>query len=357
MNMLNRRQVVSGSLALGALLSNGRASFAQRGPGRQNASTPVATPGDGPLDLGTTGGTSSAAFGISGSGIYVVGISNNADEDPRGFLWDGSTMLELESLGGQESEANAVNNSGLVVGSAIAGDEHRYAATFQGPVATSLGTLGGTRSRALWVNDDGLIVGESTDANEHELAFLFADGQMIGLPALPSTNPEAAALAVNISGQIVGYSVNASGKFRAVRWIGGGPAKDIAPMWQGEAMATAINDAGQIAGHVLVGGGVVQAAIWQPDGSQVLLPTEEGMSCEATGISGAGTVSGNLIDADGHRFAVRWVNETLERLPTLGGSQSNAYGISADGTIAGSSRTGPDDDESATSHAVLWPAD
>ncbi|MEZ4498785.1 MAG: hypothetical protein R2839_01705 [Thermomicrobiales bacterium] len=105
---------------------------------------------------------------------------------------------------------------------------------------------GGTRSRALWVNDDGLIVGESTDANEHELAFLFADGQMIGLPALPSTNPEAAALAVNISGQIVGYSVNASGKFRAVRWIGGGPAKDIAPMWQGEAMATAINDAGQI---------------------------------------------------------------------------------------------------------------
>ncbi|MEZ4498784.1 MAG: hypothetical protein R2839_01700 [Thermomicrobiales bacterium] len=58
--------------------------------------------GDGPLDLGTTGGTSRAAFGISGSRIYVVGISNNADED-RGFLWDGSTMLELESLGGQES--------------------------------------------------------------------------------------------------------------------------------------------------------------------------------------------------------------------------------------------------------------
>lgn len=356
MGTLNRRRVITSALAAGGILLSNHPAIAQRGPSGQTTVTPVTQTGNGPIDLGTTGGDLSEAVAISRSGAYIAGWSYNANEDPRGFLWDGTTMIELGSLGGQESEGNGVNSSGLVVGSAVSSDENRYAVQFDGPTAVSLGTIGGSRSRASGVNDDGLIVGHSSDEQDNDQAVMVVDGQMTALSAFPSTQPQARAFAVNAAGVIVGLSINASGKARAVRWSIGGGIQDIAPMMQDEGVAVALNDAGQIVGQVMSASGTAQAVLWQPDGAMVTLPSEPDYASEATGISESGIVCGNLLDGNGHRVAVRWVDGVLERLPTLGGPRSIAYAISADGTIVGSSRTGPDDDEASASHATVWPA-
>ena len=66
-------------------------------------------------DLGTLGGSSSDAYGISDSG-WVVGRSNNG-ASTHAFVWTRDTgMADLGTLAGGVSEAYAVNNQGQVVG-------------------------------------------------------------------------------------------------------------------------------------------------------------------------------------------------------------------------------------------------
>lgn len=67
------------------------------------------------IDLGTLGGVNSIAYGINDSG-QVVGYSNVAGGDEHAFLYDGDVMIDLTTLGGVESIAYAINDSGQVVG-------------------------------------------------------------------------------------------------------------------------------------------------------------------------------------------------------------------------------------------------
>ena len=70
-------------------------------------------------DLGMLAGyIQSLATDLNGD-AHVVGTSADAAYDLReGFFWNGTTMLGVGTLGGERSEANAVNNLDVVVGSA-----------------------------------------------------------------------------------------------------------------------------------------------------------------------------------------------------------------------------------------------
>ena len=66
------------------------------------------------------------------------------------FLWDGTTMQDLGTLGGSYSGGLAINASGQVTGIATtASDAVTHAFLWDGTTMQDLGTLGGTFSRAL----------------------------------------------------------------------------------------------------------------------------------------------------------------------------------------------------------------
>jgi len=101
------------------------------------------------IDLGTLGGTSSAATAINATG-QVTGSATTSNGAEHAFLYssDGG-MIDLGSLGGKNSSGHAINAAGQVTGFATTSDgaEHAFLYSSDGGMA-DLGTLGGFSSRA-----------------------------------------------------------------------------------------------------------------------------------------------------------------------------------------------------------------
>src|ERR1044072_5403967 len=81
-------------------------------------------PGYTVTDLGTLGsgaGLQSVGYGLDECG-RVVGESQavaNVTAPFRPFLWDNGVMTDLGTLGGSAGAANALNQSGTIIGSAL----------------------------------------------------------------------------------------------------------------------------------------------------------------------------------------------------------------------------------------------
>lgn len=181
-------------------------------------------------DLGTLGGNNSAAYGINNSG-YVVGTSQIAgDAATRAFIYRSGRMVDLGTLGGSNSTAYGINDARHVVGSSdLPGNTRTHAFLYDGVTMKDLGTLGGLSSVAKAVNNAGQIVGTSRINNQpydplnystYSQAFLYDKGRMVNLNDLPEVRRSGwillEATAINNSGQIVGYGyIKGDGRFRA----------------------------------------------------------------------------------------------------------------------------------------------
>jgi probable HAF family extracellular repeat protein len=157
------------------------------------------------LDLGTLGGRDSKATDINESG-QVVGFSSLPDQSRHAFLYRAGRLLDLCALpGGAFSAAYAINNRGVVAGAAETPTHLVHAVIWRNNRIADLGTLpGGTRSRALALNDRGDIVGYSEADQAETHAFLYTNGRMQDLGSL-GFDP-VRANAINNHGQIVGAS-------------------------------------------------------------------------------------------------------------------------------------------------------
>lgn len=160
-------------------------------------------------DLGVLpGGDWSAAYGINTSGT-VVGYGTAGSGIFRAFVWTPQNgMQELGTLGGANSYATAVNNSGEVVGHASLANQYQHAFLAVGAMMTDLGTLGGGNSYAYGINDSGSIVGYSDLASgAYPHAFLYSQGVMLDLNSLIPAGSSwqlLEAYGINNAGQIVG---------------------------------------------------------------------------------------------------------------------------------------------------------
>jgi probable HAF family extracellular repeat protein len=120
------------------------------------------------VNLGTLGGPQSAAYAIANTGRVVGSSLLAGNGGPHAFLSDGGGPIDLGTLGGARSQAADVSPGGqYVAGLAQRSDgimhAVRYAIAANGTVTsvTDLGELGGSYSAATAVNDFGHVVGVS----------------------------------------------------------------------------------------------------------------------------------------------------------------------------------------------------
>lgn len=165
-------------------------------------------------DMGTLGGTDSCALFVNDTGQATgVSFTDTVVNPTTGvptihpFIWDGEQMRDLGSLGGTLAFANGINSRGQIAGaSTLAGDQTFDAFVWDKGRFTDLGNLGGSFLEVVGFNDSGELVGQALlpdNATFH--AFAAKNGKVIDLGTLGG-NPCSHAIHSNSKGQIVGYS-------------------------------------------------------------------------------------------------------------------------------------------------------
>ncbi|HXJ56569.1 MAG TPA: HYR domain-containing protein [Verrucomicrobiae bacterium] len=247
------------------------------------------------FDLGTLGGANSLATSVSDSG-YVVGYSEivGGSVDFHAFLRAGSGLIDLGTLGGSLSSASAVNNVGRVIGdSTIAGDLENHAFFYDGTLH-DLGTFGGSYSTAAALNDSGLVTGESGVSAMESHAFLFDGTTVHDLGTLGGTF--SSGYSINEAGDVAGDSLLAGDAQLHSFLYHAGVMQDLGTLGGTRSSAAQINNAGQIVGASEVAGGDGHAFLWQAGVMRdlnTMLPANSGwVLTDAYFINDNGQISG-----------------------------------------------------------------
>jgi probable HAF family extracellular repeat protein len=204
------------------------------------------------VDLGTLGGHASGGDGINEEG-EVVGWSI---DDPYGYYAfkstpNGPPLLNLGSPpNGSYSYAQSINDYDQVVGYAdvtVGFGVYDRAFLWENGTMIDLGTLGGNASQAWAINNAGQVVGWAEDGGPGYQAFIWEDGFMTELPGFPTGYPDSEARGINEAGIAVGHSWDGNSVRQAVVWENGvmSMVLDLIPEAMG-AKAYAINNDNQI---------------------------------------------------------------------------------------------------------------
>ena len=271
------------------------------------------------------------------------------------------TVTDLGTLGGTFGTANAVNNSGSVVGFAnLPGDTESHAFLWSKGIKSDLGTFGGPNSFANSLNERGEIVGGAETSTPDPLGedfcgsnviclpFLWQDGHMVPLPTLGGNN--GFAFGINSRGQVAGQAENTTPdptcpsppvrlEFRPVIWEKGEIQQEL-PTIGGDpdGSVQAINDNGQAVGATGNCTSALHAVLWNK-GTPTDLGTPGGLLLNPFGINNRGQIVGFASSSDfSVLVAFLWQNGVATELGTLPPDVfSLAIGINDKGQIVGDS--------------------
>jgi probable HAF family extracellular repeat protein len=238
------------------------------------------------VNLGTLGGNESVATAINDQG-QVVGMAANAIPDSisfaplalpgygtqqRAFLWQRGAMSDLGTLGGPDAAAFMINEHSQVVGMS-------YSDSIPSPV-TGLPTL----APFMW--DRGTIVNLGTL------------GGAFGLP-----------LALNRRGQVTGFS-DVAGDLSSHPFLwNGGVITDLGTFGGDNGEADSINDAGDIVGSADFPGDQIHHAFLWRNGRMNDLGTVAGDPCSRVSvINQRGQIVGGSSDCQTFLHAYLWEN-------------------------------------------------
>lgn len=226
-------------------------------------------------DIGTLGGDdtfpgSSCSHAPEGIIVGQSATSTTLNPDTKlptfdPFVWDHGKMTDLGTLGGAWGFAHCTNSGHQVIGqsslaeSPIAcSDGHLtgcHAFLWEDGQMRDLGTLGGPNSEAQWINEAGLIAGSADfprpqpAVNLHD-AVIWENGKIKDLGTVDG-DACSRAYALNARGQVVGGSSDCHSFLHAFLWEKGGPMLDLnklIPPGSGWVLTNAfnINDRGEI---------------------------------------------------------------------------------------------------------------
>jgi probable HAF family extracellular repeat protein len=294
-------------------------------------------------DLGTLGGTLSAAEAINTTG-KITGYSTPAVGSARAFLWTGGGMTTLGTNGGRWSYGTDINSSGQIVGHyntvATAPASFDTAFVHTDGVFATLPTLGGGSGYALGINDAGTVVGNAFLANNTTRhAFVYAGGVLTDLtPDIGNRN--SSATDINNAGIIVGYRELTSPVDQTGFYYNGTHFVNL-KLGGSRSTATAINSAGWVVGQSSITGNTKQHGFLFNGEAVLDLGDLGGTQSSANDINsmgqvvGSSTIAGNLVT-----HATLFANGTLHDLNNLlsesgGWVLNEALGINDAGAIVG----------------------
>jgi probable HAF family extracellular repeat protein len=300
-----------------------------------------------PIDLGTLGGPNSAVlWPVKNDRGIIVGVAETADMDPReelwscsfffpngstghvcrGFVWQGSQMRALPTLGGTHGFATGANDRGQVVGWAETAVEDPTCNSpqvlgFRAAVWSARGQLirdlpplnGDSASAATAINAGGQVVGISGScANavggfSARHAVLWEDRKPIDIGNFGGVAWNTP-MAMNDKGMVVGFANSAGAvgdafDYRAFVWTkrGGFQHLDAVP-GDTRSQALGVNNRGQVVG-LSRGPAGLRAFIWEDgvtvDLNGLVAPGYQGHLVLANDINDAGMITGQAINAAG----------------------------------------------------------
>ena len=145
-------------------------------------SSAAAAPDYWPIDLGHLGGTQTVALGVNDSG-QVVGWSQDSANRTQAFVWANGTMTGIGFLpGGTTSVANAINESGHVTGYSYVSGTAYHGFLYASNGMADIGALG-TFSQARAINVLDELTGSSPPTNfpNENFSFLWKTNRFISI--------------------------------------------------------------------------------------------------------------------------------------------------------------------------------
>jgi probable HAF family extracellular repeat protein len=227
--------------------------------------------------LGTLGGIGTTTRDINDRG-QIVGLSDVAPDSPanvvhHAFLWEDGSMRDLGALtDGANSEAIAINDSGVVVGSSGRARRGLHVPVVWQDEAIAPLPFEGDEGAAVDINNAGQIIGN--DGYSECLLWQDAQSEPIRLEGLGGDF--CLASAINDAGVIVGRAKNAAGEERAFVWRDGEmrEADSIEHAPDEVSELSAINDSGLAIGQLQTED-AARALVWSAQGGARLLEVED----------------------------------------------------------------------------------
>jgi len=267
------------------------------------------------------------------------------------------SVSPLGTLGGNSSEAVAVNNSGSIVGAADVPANVLHACLWIAGEIHDLDPSNLEQSVAYAINERGQIVGRLDRGGLTTVAAMWEGTRLHWVEDLVQS--KAAAFGVNEEGVVVGWLERRPPPLTLPRTVAvlweRGKRREFGEVLRQNSYALAINNRGQVAG-----GGSEFAFFWErgkfepiylPDGG-----AGSGSAINELGhVVGTASVGGVAKVADTDEHAFFWEGARTVDLGTLGGRFSQAEDINSLGYVVGRydvRATGPDGP--AIEHGFIW---
>lgn len=270
---------------------------------------------------------------------------------------DAGTMFTVVNLDPASSAAPPAINAGNQVAFTVYRDWRTRAGFFNGDAVRAIDSFGGAESSAGALNDAGQVAGVATDADEVALGFRWSEaGGMVALGTLGAAPLQPSA--INRAGQLTGWASDAdpAATPRAFFWSDGDGARGLGELGPGSTVGEALNDAGMVAGTSPAPDGSGHAFVWNAAAGMLDLGTNGGAESSARLINNNGQVAGSFRIAGGGDMAYRgfvWSAPTgMVDIGTLDGDYSHVSAMNQAGQVAGGAHFGCGD----CVHAITWSA-
>ena len=268
-------------------------------------------------------------FGVALALLAVLTLSST-------LLGQDYSVAPFPTLGGRQSRAFAINESGQVTGTSnLSTYSHAFLWSRSGGIQ-DLGTLGALDSQGIALNASGQVVGYSFVCACQTVGFWWSQPTGMVKLVIPD-QVSSIAFGINKYGEVVGtYNGVSPNSFF---WTQGQGMRDLATLGCVGCSPNAINDRHQVVGSVSRPDGTSHAFIWTKAGGMKDLGTLGGPNSSARAINTAGQVVGMSDVAGGVQHGFLWTKTLgMQDLGTLPGeSYSYAAAIDEAGRAVGSS--------------------